>query len=78
MNRVLSKFLYRMYEILSEECSVTINIAETKVIMICGINAKLNILLKGQKLEEVGKFIYLGSIFTKDGKSKKDIISRYH
>ena len=46
--------------------------------MICGRkeNLKLNIALRGETLQDVREFTYLGSKITKDGRSKRDIISR--
>ena len=37
---------------------------------------KMNIKMNGDKLEEVEEFCYLGSIITKDNRSKRDIRSR--
>ena len=49
--------------------------------MVCGKddkqrNANVTIIMNEETLEEVDEFTYLGSIITKDGRSKREIRSR--
>ena len=54
-----------------------INKKKTKI-LVCSKReeARTNIKLGKQKLEEVKEFCYLGSRITNDGRSKKEIVSR--
>ena len=57
-------------------CPLKINKKKTKI-LVCSKRgeAKTNINLGKQKLEEVEEFSYLGSRITNDGRSKKEIVS---
>ena len=66
-----------MDEILSRECTLRINVNTTKV-TVCNKHGKssMNLLLSRKKIEEVRELTYLGSKFTKDGKSKRELIKQ--
>jgi threonine dehydratase len=59
-----------------QECNMKINKKKTKVI-VCGREKTVaNVHLKGERLEQVESFIYLGSTITWDGRSTSDIERR--
>ena len=55
-------------EVSSEKSKVMVNSIDT--------NASADIVMNGQKLEEVDSFRYLGALITKDGSCRKDILAR--
>ena len=59
--------------VVSDALEVTIK--QSKILVI-NINKKANIIMKGEQLEKVDSFKYLGAIMTKDGRSISEVKSR--
>ncbi|VVC30385.1 Endonuclease/exonuclease/phosphatase,Reverse transcriptase domain [Cinara cedri] len=74
----LQRMLRCMEETLLNELSMKINTQKTKV-LVCSRNNNITTrihLQNNQKIKKVEEFAYLGSIISKDGRSKKEIVKR--
>jgi hypothetical protein len=66
-----------MNEALMEKC-MKVNVTKTKVLVFERDEGMTNceIFINGEKVEQVKEFVYLGSLFTRDGKCDSDIERR--
>ncbi|XP_025417940.1 uncharacterized protein LOC112688792 [Sipha flava] len=74
----LQRMLRCMEETLLNELSMKINAQKTKV-LVCSRNNNITTrihLQNNQEIKQVEEFAYLGSIISKDGRSKKEIVKR--
>jgi len=74
----LQRMLRCMEETLLNELSMKINTQKTKV-LVCSRNNNITTrihLQNNQEIKQVEEFSYLGSIVSKDGRSKKEIVTR--
>ncbi|VVC34843.1 Endonuclease/exonuclease/phosphatase,Reverse transcriptase domain [Cinara cedri] len=74
----LQRMLRYMEETLLNELSTKINTQKTKV-LVCSRNNNITTrihLQNNQEIKQVEEFAYLGSIISKDGRSKKEIVKR--
>lgn len=74
----LEQSLQELERIMKNEYNMKLNKKKTKV-MICTKQDNRNyrdIMVDGEAIQQVEQFPYLGSIITKDGRSKKEIIKR--
>lgn len=60
----------------SKRFGLKINVSKTKVMTIGKSHKELNINLEHDKLEQVTEFVYLGSLVSEDGESRRDIQRR--
>ncbi|VDP47374.1 unnamed protein product [Soboliphyme baturini] len=61
------------------ECDVTglrVNASETKSVVLSRSPAHCSLQINGEAVEQVGKFKYLGTVFTSDGKLEEEIDRR--
>jgi hypothetical protein len=73
----LQEMITIMNEALMDK-NIKVNVTKTKVLVIErdeGMTA-CEIFINGEKLEQVKEFVYLGLMFTKDGKCDSDIVTR--
>ena len=53
------------------------NVQKTKAMVVCRVGGDLvNIIIDGEKVEQVASFKYLGSIITEDGRNLNDVKAR--
>ena len=53
------------------------NVQKTKAMVVCRVGGDtVNIIIDGEKVEQVASFKYLGSIITEDGRSLNDVKAR--
>ena len=57
----------------AKKYDIKINIKKTKVMKVSKNGGVINIVIDGQKVEQVGKFKYLGAWITEDGRSETEI-----
>lgn len=79
VNEELQRMLRCMEETLFNELIMKINTKKTKFLVCCrNNNIKIRIpnLQDNREIQQVEEFSYLGSIISKDGKCKKEIIKR--
>jgi len=62
----------------SEDKGSNLYTSKTKVMVISkkAENVPVNIIIKGERLEQVGRFKYLGSLITKDARCEQEIRTR--
>ena len=60
----------------AKQYDMKINVKKTKVMKISRNGGTMNIMIDGQKVEQVNKFKYLGAWITEDGRCETEIRTR--
>ncbi|GBP13043.1 hypothetical protein EVAR_79369_1 [Eumeta japonica] len=59
-----------------KERGMKVNVGKTKAMLFERGESKCDILIEGEKVEQMKEFVYLGSLFTNDVKRDRDIEKR--